>query len=47
MEAEDGQWGEVLPSGWVTGMIGVVARREADMAINEITVTGDLIDIDL
>ncbi|MPC46645.1 Glutamate receptor ionotropic, delta-1 [Portunus trituberculatus] len=40
VEAEDGQWGEVMPNGWVTGMIGVVARREADMAVNEITVTG-------
>ena len=40
VEAEDGQWGEVLPSGRVTGMIGVVARREADFAVNEITVTG-------
>ncbi|XP_063865701.1 glutamate receptor ionotropic, delta-2-like [Scylla paramamosain] len=40
VEAADGQWGEVLPNGWVTGMIGVVARREADLAINEITVTG-------
>ncbi|XP_050727853.1 glutamate receptor ionotropic, delta-1-like [Eriocheir sinensis] len=39
VEATDGQWGEVLP-GAVTGMIGVVARREADMAVNEITITG-------
>ncbi len=40
MEAVDGQWGEVFPNGSVTGMIGVVARREADFAVNEITITG-------
>ncbi|XP_069995050.1 probable glutamate receptor [Penaeus vannamei] len=38
--AEDGQWGGVLPNGTVTGMVGMVARREVHFAINEITITG-------
>ena len=39
MSPKDGQWGAILPNGTVTGMIGMVARHEADMAIDEITVT--------
>ncbi|XP_069171820.1 probable glutamate receptor isoform X1 [Procambarus clarkii] len=35
-----GQWGGPQPDGSVIGMIGMVARREADLAINEITITG-------
>lgn len=46
MEAKDGQWGEVMSDGWVTGMIGVVARREADLAVNEITITGTFPHLD-
>ncbi|CAL4079859.1 unnamed protein product, partial [Meganyctiphanes norvegica] len=38
--AEDGQWGGVQSDGSITGMIGRVARHEADFAINEITITG-------
>ncbi|KAG7170324.1 Glutamate receptor ionotropic, delta-2-like 21, partial [Homarus americanus] len=36
---EDGQWGGSQPDGTVTGMIGVVARQEAHLAIDEITIT--------
>jgi len=36
----DGQWGGPLDNGEVTGMIGQVARREAHLAIDEITITG-------
>ncbi|XP_042234304.1 glutamate receptor ionotropic, delta-2-like [Homarus americanus] len=35
----DGQWGGPLPDGTVSGLIGQVARREAHVAICEITVT--------
>ncbi|KAF2350703.1 Ionotropic glutamate receptor L-glutamate and glycine-binding domain, partial [Trinorchestia longiramus] len=35
----DGQWGSPLSDGSVTGMIGMVARQEAHMAIDEITIT--------
>ena len=37
----DGQWGGPLPDGNVSGIIGQVARREAHLAICEITITGD------
>ncbi|XP_063591946.1 glutamate receptor ionotropic, delta-2-like [Penaeus indicus] len=36
----DGKWGGPQPDGTVTGIIGLVARREADIAICEITITG-------
>ncbi|XP_042224799.1 glutamate receptor ionotropic, delta-2-like isoform X2 [Homarus americanus] len=36
----DGQWGGVMDNGTVTGMIGLVARHEAHLAINEITISG-------
>ncbi|KAK8380493.1 hypothetical protein O3P69_016827 [Scylla paramamosain] len=36
----DGQWGGPLPDGNVSGIIGQVARREAHLAICEITITG-------
>ncbi|XP_068225815.1 glutamate receptor ionotropic, delta-1-like [Palaemon carinicauda] len=36
----DGKWGGPLPNGTVTGLIGMVNRHEADLAICEITVTG-------
>ncbi|XP_063590199.1 glutamate receptor ionotropic, delta-1-like [Penaeus indicus] len=39
-EPEDRQWGGPQPDGSVTGMIGQVARHEAHLAINEITITG-------
>ncbi|KAG7170275.1 Glutamate receptor ionotropic, delta-1-like 27, partial [Homarus americanus] len=38
-EPEDGQWGGPQPDGSVTGIIGMVARHEAHLAINEITIT--------
>ena len=41
MPPADGQWGGVEEDGTVTGMIGMVARREADFAIDEITVNGN------
>lgn len=37
---EGGQWGGPQADGSVTGMIGMVARGEAHLAINEITITG-------
>lgn len=37
--AEDRQWGGVQENGSVTGMIGLVARHQANLAINEITIT--------
>ncbi|XP_047497774.1 probable glutamate receptor [Penaeus chinensis] len=40
-EPEDRQWGGPQPDGSVTGMIGQVARHEAHLAINEITITGN------
>ena len=36
----DQDWGRILPDGNITGMIGMVARREADVAIDEITING-------
>ncbi|XP_068228807.1 glutamate receptor ionotropic, delta-2-like [Palaemon carinicauda] len=36
---DDGGWGGPLPNGTVTGMIGMVARREAHFAITDITIT--------
>ncbi|XP_042219774.1 uncharacterized protein LOC121864682 [Homarus americanus] len=41
-EPEDGQWGGPQPDGSVTGIIGMVARHEAHLAINEITITAIL-----
>ncbi|XP_066960828.1 glutamate receptor ionotropic, delta-1-like [Macrobrachium rosenbergii] len=35
----DGKWGGPLPNGTVIGLIGMVNRHEADLAICEITVT--------
>ncbi|KAK7073807.1 hypothetical protein SK128_013578 [Halocaridina rubra] len=35
----DGLWGGVLKDGSVTGMVGVVHRHEAHLAINEFTIT--------
>lgn len=40
MTPGDGQWGAVLEDGTVTGMVGMVARHEAHMAITAITATG-------
>ncbi|XP_066984769.1 glutamate receptor-like [Macrobrachium rosenbergii] len=37
---DDGGWGGPLPNGTVTGMIGMVARRETHFAITDITITG-------
>lgn len=37
-----GQWGGPQADGSVTGMIGMVARGEAHLAINEITITGKI-----
>ncbi|KAK7073608.1 hypothetical protein SK128_017723, partial [Halocaridina rubra] len=37
----DGQWGNLHEDGTVTGMIGVVHRHEAHMAMNEITINED------
>ncbi|XP_047736185.1 glutamate receptor ionotropic, delta-1-like [Hyalella azteca] len=37
----DGQWGRRLPNGSWTGMIGMVERREAHFAIDQITITGE------
>ncbi|XP_068229256.1 glutamate receptor ionotropic, delta-1-like [Palaemon carinicauda] len=39
MKPADGKWGGPLPDGTITGMIGEVARRNAHIAICEITVT--------
>ncbi|MPC59492.1 Glutamate receptor ionotropic, delta-1 [Portunus trituberculatus] len=39
----DRQWGGPLPNGSVSGIIGQVARREAHLAICEITITGETI----
>ena len=40
MTPADGQWGGPVEGGNVTGMIGQVNRREAHLAIDEITITG-------
>lgn len=40
MVPEDGLWGGPQPDGSVVGLIGLVARHEAHIAINEITITG-------
>ena len=40
MTPADGLWGAVKSDGKVTGIIGMVARREAHFAIDEITITG-------
>lgn len=37
----DRQWGRVLDNGTVTGMVGLVARHEANMAANDITLSGN------
>ena len=37
---DDMGWGGPQPDGTITGMIGVVAREEADFAISEISITG-------
>lgn len=34
-------WGAPLPNGTVTGLVGLVARREAQVAVNELSITGD------
>ncbi|XP_066976057.1 glutamate receptor ionotropic, delta-1-like [Macrobrachium rosenbergii] len=39
MKPADGKWGGPLPDGTITGMIGEVARRNAHIAICEITIT--------
>ncbi|XP_076068495.1 glutamate receptor ionotropic, kainate 4-like [Oratosquilla oratoria] len=36
----DGQWGNPQPDGTITGMIGMVARHEINIAMDEITITG-------
>lgn len=36
----DGLWGDVKRNGTVTGLIGVVARREAHLAVADVTLTG-------
>ena len=41
MEATDGSSGVVKSNGTVTGMVGMVTRRETHFAINQITETGD------
>lgn len=38
----DREWGNPQENGSVTGMIGVIARREADIAVDSITITGAL-----
>ena len=45
VESPDGQWGGPRPDGTVTGMIGQVYRREVNLAICEITLTGGLPDV--
>ena len=37
---EDEEWGGPKPDGNFSGMIGLVSRREAHVAIDEITITG-------
>lgn len=41
MVPQDMQWGGVLEDGTATGMVGMVARHEAEFAIDEITITGN------
>ncbi|XP_064088894.1 glutamate receptor ionotropic, kainate glr-3-like [Macrobrachium nipponense] len=41
MRPADGLWGNPVPNGTVSGMIGMVARREADLAVCFISVTRD------
>ena len=41
LKPADGTYGVVKSNGTVTGMIGLVARRETHFAINQILVTGD------
>lgn len=36
----DRAWGGPQPDGTITGLIGMVARHEANLAICEITITG-------
>lgn len=43
MTPADGQWGGMIENGTWTGMIGMVARHEAHMAISSLTITGKLI----
>ncbi|XP_068246676.1 glutamate receptor ionotropic, delta-2-like [Palaemon carinicauda] len=45
MRPADGQWGNPLPNGTITGMIGMVARREADFAVCFISVTRDRVAV--
>ena len=40
MTPVDKEWGNVQDDGNITGMIGMVARREAHYAIDEITIIG-------
>lgn len=40
VEPPDGRWGGPRPDGTVYGMVGMVARSEAHVAIDEITITG-------
>ena len=40
----DNQWGFPKPDGTITGIVGLVARREAHFAINELTITGKIND---
>ena len=42
IECHDG-WGVPKPDGTVTGMIGMVARREVHYAIDEITILGEIL----
>lgn len=40
VEPQDRRWGGIRPDGTVYGMVGMVARFEAHVAIDEITITG-------
>ncbi|XP_071042155.1 glutamate receptor ionotropic, NMDA 2B-like [Parasteatoda tepidariorum] len=39
--ASDGEWGQELDNGSWTGMIGLIQKGEADMAINKLSITED------
>lgn len=41
MTPVDGQWGNVKKDGRVSGMIGMVARHEAHLAITSISISGE------
>nr|XP_021002400.2 probable glutamate receptor [Parasteatoda tepidariorum] len=44
-EASDGEWGSLLDNGNWSGMVGMVHRGEADIAINQISITEERLSV--